>query len=353
MRINCIIYLLLFCFFFSCKEKDEVGCLPVTSIDLSGADTLLIKQISIEEYLLSYPEAMILLNGQLVIQDRKGQSSLFHAVDVKSGQFTEFAYRGNGPEEYLDANLNPFVCEGNMVGFYDGIKRKVFFWEQIDNRFRFFQDVDFNCKDEWIRESVCCGDYFLLTGEKGRFSKSRFLIANNVGNVVSQSGKYPFISSSFFVNSGDDMRKLLYSSSFWRISPDKQKAIFASYHGSLCQFFDLSFLPDSLREIKSLQLTAPINFSQITKEHAGWVYGFEDVFVTNDYVYLVFNGQTALDNPGFGHYILVYDWNGSLVKTYVSDLGIRSIAVDEVQGIFYLVGYDGEEMMLYSALVDC
>lgn len=139
MRINYIIYLLLSCFFFSCKGKIEVGCLPITSIDLSGADTLLLEQVSTEGYLLSYPEAMILLNGQLVIQDKKGQSSLFHAIDVKDGQISEFVFRGNGPEEYLDVNLNPFVCGNNMVGFYDGIKRKVFFWEQINNQFRFFK----------------------------------------------------------------------------------------------------------------------------------------------------------------------------------------------------------------------
>ena len=62
--------------------------------------------------------------------------------------------------------------------------------------------------------------------------------------------------------------------------------------------------------------------------------------------------QTAEENPGFGHYILVFDWGGNLKRTYVAELGIRSLAVDENTGLLYLAGYNEEEMKLYVASME-
>ena len=336
--------------FFSCVELPHTNDVPVVSIDFTEIDTLSLRKLNSDNYLASYPEAMLLVDNELIVQDRRSMPFLFHKIG-KDG-VNEFVELGNGPEDYLDTNLNPFVEGEGKIGFYDPIKRKISLLKEKNGTYRIDKSIKINNIEGQVRESIGCGSFYLLTGLQGDFSTNRFIIVDSVGHIVSKNGGYPSINPSLFNNPSEDIVKLLHIASFLRISPDKQKVVFASYHGALIQFFDLSFFPDSLRAIRSLQLNIPMKHSQISKTHAGWVYGFEDVFATDNYVYAIFNGQTAYENPGFGHRILVFDWLGSLKKTYFSQLGIRSLAVDEDANLFYLAGYDEEEMSLYVASME-
>lgn len=335
---------------FSCKNRGGETYLAVTPVNLQGADTLVLKEMPVGDYLVSYPEAMLLADSALIVQDRKGLSCLFHLIG-KNGKTDGFAFQGNGPGEYLDANLNPFIDREGRVGFYDSSQKKVLIYQKRDGKYEPCKVIKISYKEEWVREMVGCGDYYLLTGEHGDFSDFRFLVTDSLGKLLSRFGDYPPVAPASFYRPADDMRKLLFSSSFWRIAPDKTKAVFASYRGALIQFFDLSCLPDSVREIKSLQLAPPVNFSQVTAGDEGWIYGFEDVFVTSHFVYAIYNGQTVRDNPEFGRYILKYDWKGNMINTYIAPIGIRSLAVDEAQGLFYIAGYHDDEMVLYVAAI--
>lgn len=335
---------------FSCKNRGGETYLAVTPVNLQGVDTLVLKEMPVGDYLVSYPEAMLLADSALIVQDRKGLSCLFHLIG-KNGKTDGFAFQGNGPGEYLDANLNPFIDREGRVGFYDSSQKKVLIYQKRDGKYEPCKVIKISYKKEWVREMVGCGDYYLLTGEHGDFSDFRFLVTDSLGKLLSRFGDYPPVAPASFYRPADDMRKLLFSSSFWRIAPDKTKAVFASYRGALIQFFDLSCLPDSVREIKSLQLAPPVNFSQVTAGDEGWIYGFEDVFVTSHFVYAIYNGQTVRDNPEFGRYILKYDWKGNMINTYIAPIGIRSLAVDEAQGLFYIAGYHDDEMVLYVAAI--
>lgn len=344
------IFLFLIICSCSCVKSTSSDYVPVIPIDLSDSDTLTLKELSYQEYLPSYPEAMLLVNEKLIVQDRRGTGALFHKISELS--VDKFVIFGNGPEDYLDANLNPFVYGKENVGFYDPIKKKVLIFNTGTELHKLLKVIDLRHIKENICEAIACGRYFLLTGKQGVFSTSRFLITDSTGQVVSKCNDYPEILPSSLNKPFDDKMKMLHSASFYRTSPDKQKAVFASYHGALIQFFDLSFLPDSLKEIHSSQLSLPMKHSQISETHAGWVYGFEDIFATDNYVYAVFNGCTALENPAFGFHLLKYDWMGNLKKSYVSEIGIRSIAVDEKANLLYLAGYNGDEIKLYVASLD-
>lgn len=335
--------------FFSCAESPSTDYVPVVPVDFLevDTDTLSLRELICEDYLASYPEAMLYVDDELIVQDRRGSRFLFHKIG-KDG-LEEFVQLGNGPEDYLDTNLNPFIGENGEIGFYDPAKRKVSLLKNNGGIYKTHKRLMMNNIDGQVREAVGCGDFYLATGQQGDFLNYRFLIVDSIGNIVSKCGNYPYIEPSFFSNPTEDIKKMLYSASFLRVSPNKQKAVFASYNGALIQFFDLTFLPDSLKEVRSFQLARPIKHSQISATHAGWVYGFEDLYATNNYVYAIYNGQTANENPEFGHSILVFDWSGNLKETYFVDMGIRSLAVDESNNVLYLAGYDEGEMKLYVA----
>lgn len=193
---------------------------------------------------------------------------------------------------------------------------------------------------------VNCGNYYLATGVNGRFVDNRFLVLDTLGNVKTAIGNYPEILPDLLVKPEEDMQTILFNTALFRRSPDKQKAVFASYKGALLEFLDLSALPDSV-PVKSVQLERPKKKEQITREHEGWVYGFEDVYVTNKNVYVIYNGETAVDNPELGRYILKYNWDGNLLHQYKFDMGLRSLAVDEATGTIFFVGYVNDEMKLF------
>lgn len=91
----------------------------------------------------------------------------------------------------------------------------------------------------------------------------------------------------------------------------------------------------------SRQLEVPIK-SRNLKEHEGWVYGFEDVSVTDSAVYAIYNGETAEENPLLGK-ILVFDWQGNLQKIYQLDLNLRCLTIDERRHCIYAVVVYTEE----------
>ena len=64
--------------------------------------------------------------------------------------------------------------------------------------------------------------------------------------------------------------------------------------------------------------------------------GFENLYVTNRYIYLLLNGKTARDKP-FSNEVLVMDWNGTIVNKYQLNCFVKSIAVDEKNEIMYAI----------------
>ena len=86
-------------------------------------------------------------------------------------------------------------------------------------------------------------------------------------------------------------------------------------------------------------------------KHAGWVYGFEDVYVTNDYIYAIYNGKTVKENPMFGKNILIYNWSGELVNSYKTDIYLRNVAVDEKRNIVYVIACKEESDFFLAKII--
>lgn len=343
-RIIDIIYCCLLLFIIgACHPKMKTETLPIQSFNLDSSKLVPWKMIE-TEYLMSYPESMILTDSHLIIQDRRSIDYLFHAINRSNGSLDfEFVRKGNGPNEYLDATLNPYWNnDKNMLSFYDPVNRS-FFSFQVDMvdfyswaPTKFIDAKKVFLGSEYVREMFACNGGYILMGEHGIFDNHRFIVLDNNMEIVGKSGNYPNVRD-LLTNPDQDFRSMFFASSFFKVSPDQKKAIFATYKGALLQLFDLSSCKDSIVNFKSIQLEYPIKKEQITSDHDGWVYGFEDVYVTNNFVYAIYNGETAIDNPMFGKFVLVFNWEGKLCKSFKLDLNLRCLAVDEVENIIYLV----------------
>ena len=320
--------------------------IPVRSLDLSSCEKIVYQEIVVKDYLLSYPTGIFLIDGKLVIKDEKGYRKLFHVITKDGELVQEFLQSGEGPEEYVSSNFNSQLSNDCILDMFDSSRKKNISFKYKEGYFSFSSMLTAKTNEENIRELVNCGNYYLATGVNGRFVDNRFLVLDTLGNVKTAIGNYPEILPDLLVKPEEDMQTILFNTALFRRSPDKQKAVFASYKGALLEFLDLSALPDSV-PVKSVQLARPKKKEQITREHEGWVYGFEDVYVTNKNVYVIYNGETAVDNPELGRYILKYNWDGNLLHQYKFDMGLRSLAVDEATGTIFFVGYVNDEMKLF------
>ena len=337
----------------ACQTKTETVSLPVEPFNLDSSKQVRWHVID-TDYLMSYPESMILTDNHLIIQDRKAVDFLFHAINRNNGSLDfEFARRGNGPDEFLDATLNPcWNQDQNVVSFFDPVKKVSLSFQETSvdtcskDHFKFIERKKVPLEVEYVREMFNCGEDYILMGEHGIFDKERFVVLNNSLQIVGKHGHYPNVQS-LLTNPDRDFHTMLFASSFFKVSPDQKKAIFATYKGALLQFFDLSNIKDSIVNSKSIQSEYPIKKEQIKPDHDGWVYGFEDVYVTNDFIYAIYNGETAEDNPMLGKSILIFNWKGELCKSYYLDLNLRCLAVDEEKQEIYVVACkDGSDFFL-------
>lgn len=350
MRRN-VLYILLLCLVCSC-QKEEKEYIPVEPIDWTDCGELVCEEITTDNYWPSYPTGMFIVNGNLIIKDEKGYQLLFHVLTEDGRLVQEFLGRGGGPEEYVASDFNAQLSDGHELEMFDTARGRLISYALDNGRFVFSRAFLPQTSDGTIREIVNAGHYYLAMGENGHFDDNRFLVLDTLGNTVNFMGSYPAIHPDLLVNAEKDLQTILYHTSFFRLSPNKQRAVFASYKGALIQFFDLSSLPDSITT-RSVQLERPKKKEQIAQDHEGWVYGFEDVYTTCNHVYAIYNGETAIDNPELGQFILKYDWNGNLLATYKANMGLRSLAVDEASGRVFLIGYINSEMKLFAGyLVD-
>lgn len=347
--ITHIIYCSLLIFAIeACQPKMERASLPVCSFNLDSSKQVDWKIIE-TDYLMSYPESMILTDKYLIIQDRKATDCLFHVINRSNDSLDfEFVRRGNGPYEFLDATLNPcWNQDEKIVSFFDPAKKAYFSFQEtlIDSSSKIsFKPIDKKevlLGAEYVREMFICDRGYILMGEHGLFDKNRFMVLDNKLQMIGKYGSYPNVQN-LLTNPEEDFRKMFFASSFFKISPNKTKAVFATYRGALLQLFDLSNFKDSIENFKSIQSEYPIKKEQISSEHEGWVYGFEDVYVTNDFIYAIYNGETAEDNPMLGKYIVVLNWKGELCKSYRLNLNLRCLAVDENNREIYVVACTDE-----------
>lgn len=336
----------------ACKPKIETASLPVQHFNLDSSKQIR-WQVLDTDYLMSYPESMILTDNHLIIQDRKALDYLFHAINRSNGSLDfEFARRGNGPDEFLDVTLNPYWSqEQKTLSFFDPVKRTFFSFQEVladscsKESFSLIYRKEILLEPEYVREMLVSDGGYVLVGEHGIFDKKRFIVLDNDLQTIGSFGKYPTVRN-LLTNPETDLRTMLFASSFFKVSPDRQKAVFATYKGALLQFFDLSNCKDSIVNIRSIQSQYPIKKEQISPEHDGWVYGFEDVYVTNNFIYAIYNGETAEDNPMLGKFIVVFNWEGEFCKSYHLDLNLRCLAVDEEKNEIYIVAIDCGDFFL-------
>ena len=145
---------------------------------------------------------------------------------------------------------------------------------------------------------------------------------------------------------------------YWEASPDGSKLVRITYIGGIVQCYGI--YGNVIKEEWSKLFFPPV-YKVVDGAIPAWItwkqesqIGFDNLYVTDRHIYLLFNGKVAKDKP-FSNEVLVMDWNGSILNKYQLDCFVKSIAVDEENEMMYAItcGLDEDARIVSFKLNKC
>ena len=334
---------LLICSCFQ-KQSDKIEVTPIV-FNLSAAlsyDTLE------THFLLSYPMGIILTDNYLIIQDERGHHYNYHVLDKKTGNLCfEFGEKGQGPIEMLAPTWNPYYDPKNkIIQMFDVNKKAIFYNSIQDNKTNSESILKLSLKyNLFFREFFDLNDFYLTLGMNGFFTENQFVTFDKSFEMIDKFGQYPVLDDDRETN--EIMNKDVYTTCFYKISPNLKHIAFASYKVGLLEIFETDKLPYGITKKRAILLAPPYKQTKSTEN----IFGFEDVFVTDNYIYTLYNGKTAKENQGFTQRIKIFNWEGKPIIDYYLGIDMRCLAVDEKEKVIYAVAYT-EEMDFFLIKTD-
>ncbi|MDL2291703.1 TolB-like 6-bladed beta-propeller domain-containing protein [Bacteroides sp. OttesenSCG-928-F21] len=325
------------------------GCSTNSSdrMEVSNVKFDLQKEISYKiietDFLFSYPVSLSLTENELIVQDEKGHDNFFHVLNRNSGTLvSEFGKRGNGPGEILYPTYSPLIHKDEFQ-VYDYNKNMIFYYKKENNLFVFSHIKKVEKKEidsrSFIRQSLGIDNLYVTMGENGIYQDNQIVILDEESKVLGKFVDYPILTNDN--KKEEHARKERFNIFFLEVSPDMSYIVIGSYKMGIMDILSLEKIPDNVNRINCLLLT-PL----YTQENEN-IYGFEDIYLTNNYIYTLHNGMSAEENPLFAKSIKVFDKYGNPIIQYNTNLDMRCIAVDEKHKKAFAISYrEGEEFFL-------
>lgn len=285
--------------------------------------------------------------GDLLILSDFGDFDYLKAIDVKSDKIVKkFGKLGEGPCE-IKPHSNIQRVNDFTVGVFDrqGFRYLEYSIENIDSVYcqNETKKFDFN-----IQKLVKLNDDFFFG--VGLYD-GRYILTNSTNySIDSIFLDYPFndeLPISF------EEKAMLFQGNFTTNSK-LQRIAFATRSSPALDI--LSFESNKIDVVKRISgTTLPIFASDNTGQLIGAtldnsnVWGYLSITSSNSYLYLLYSGKRTDEEYQNSDIVLVYDWDGNLVKKLNLDQKVSEIVVDEDDN--YLVGYldDGRaNLFLYK-----
>lgn len=325
---------------FGCNQSKE-SSVEIDNVIWNISDSITFESFD-EDLLVPYPISMFVTDSLIIIQDYQGGKAFFYALDRFSGvQVMTFAKKGNGSEEVISASNNYLLSNASdTVWIYDDIRKRLMEFnirgrDIVLNNKQNMMDIEKISKG-WIKDIYNIKDnIFFSLGCSGVFDNSRFLISEGKKNTACV--KNPNMNK--YLSEKDKLSDLFYGPSHFKVNKRNKKAAFGTYKGGLFQIFDLSRLPQEIVTDTTLLLCAPFEGAYDRREIR---FGFEDIFVTDQYIYALYNGKNSVENQYFARDILVFNWDGTPKIKLLSDLYLKCFCIDEKAKEIFAVAYDQE-----------
>ena len=178
--------------------------------------------------------------------------------------------------------------------------------------------------------------------------KNGYLYNGNTDRHIGVYATDSYVDSPILPDvSSPEIARAIMNKSHWAMTPDEKKMVRATSIGGIVQCYTVE--NNEVEEYWTKLFFPPI-YKLVEGAKPVWItwceesqMGFDNLYVTNQYVYLLLNGRFAKDKP-FANEVLVMDWNGNIKKKFILDRTVKTIAVDEDKKVIYATtcGFDVE-----------
>ena len=147
-------------------------------------------------------------------------------------------------------------------------------------------------------------------------------------------------------------RAVLYASSILRLHPDESAFVCADMYSGLLDFCRI--VNGSIERTRLVRLHHPeVYISEEPSLEVAYYrdsrLGFVDLAVTRECVYALYSGRAIKDygnDASLGDILLVYDWDGNLLRSCHLDVSLRHLAYDpEEQALYGLSDINSDELL--------
>lgn len=334
MKYIYITFFTLFALFVSsCKEhtmggyKDSLSC-PNESLYAKALNN---------NFILASPRQLFLWDSLLVVIDKRNNDNLFYLFSTHNGTFLKGGgKKGEGPGEVLSPH-NAHLSNKGTLSFWDINKDQIIEYninELLSGTEKYYHEHSLSRTES----STTFLDVIALN--------SQYLYNGNSNKHIGIYGLDSYIDSPILPDVPSmEISRAIMNKAHWEIAPNKNKMLRATSIGGIVQCYTIK--ENKIEECWNKKFFPPI-YKLVEGVKPTWItwckesqMGFDNLYVTDQYIYLLLNGKFAKDKP-FANEILIMDWNGNLKKKFILNKTISTIAVDEKKQIIYATtcGFD-------------
>lgn len=337
--IKCL-FLFAVLWVYACKEKEGYT-------DLLNCDKIqyLKSEVVNDSFIFASPQSLLSNDSLLIVYDTHLNDSVFHLFRKSDGQFIRSGgCKGEGPGELLMPGT-PFIGQTGSLFFWDMYKSKVIGYD--------LKEIFAGRQEKYFSEyPIKKDDTFTSYLEVVPLSSGRYLYNGNNDKHLGIIGSDSYVSCPVLpgISSQEEIWSVMnYSKT--ALSPDQKHFVQATYIGGVVRGFEIN--GNKVKE-KFLNLYFAPQYKLVDGVKPAWIkwcdesrMGFENVCVTNDYIYLLLLGKYAKERP-FANEVLVMNWDGDIVKKINLDRTVKAITVDEAANVMYAisVGFNIEPSLL-------
>ena len=338
--------IIIYCFlvFFACTSQEK--SIPVSTIRFDTIQKVTYREIKIPDFIIGYPQSLNLVEEFLVLEDFFQRENGLYIINRNTGQLhAQGMKKGRGPGEVINPDFNVMINKDQkeISVFEANLKKTVYYYYQTKDSLKLAREENLPLhlfKQENVFDCLSVDQYHIGTGVNGLFDSLRFAVFNK--NTLKPFGSYPNLKD--YLLPEVKARDVIHYVFFMKTRPDKKKLVTASYIGALLEIFDISQLPD-MKQDTAILIYPPTKIKGSVDDFKNRIIGFEDIYATDKYIYTLLSGCTSEDESYiFPQAISVFDWKGNPVKQYKTNIGLKSIAVDEETKKIYAIAYTKEDI---------
>jgi hypothetical protein len=293
--------------------------------------------------MMGTPTMILYAKPQKIILYDRYEHELMTLVDLSERRCVRFMREGNGPGEWIPGFKMYVSSENQTAGIYHAQTGTL---KQYDLHTFTVTDVnslqtasELNIADTPTAASVIpVGNRFIGIG---CFEKGRIHLYDSQGKLIASGGTYPFRGEGM-----DPVSRFLAYQSY-TVSNGKDKFAVASSYGDNLEFYAVE--KDDL-VLKNKHESRDAEFSienGMIHLHDDCLLGYKGAWGGKKYCYLLFSGKSYAENNHKkigAKYVLVFSWDGRLIKSYETADTIWSLCVDEENQIMYAIAEHEDEM---------